>query len=57
MIYDPSKSIWKNPNIEYLFNDDIIEYDIKDAGFSLIKQHRLLPDETIRNLEKLGKGE
>lgn len=57
MHYDPSKSIWKNPNIEYLFNDEIIEYDIRDAGFSLIKQHRLLPEKMIQDLEKLGKGD
>ena len=57
MLYNPSKSNWKNPNIEYLFNDEIIEYDIQDAGFSLIKQHHLLPDEVIRKLEIMGKGE
>lgn len=56
MGYDPSKSIWLNSNIEYLFNDDIIEYDMSDAGFSLIKQYRLLPDEKIRELTLLGKG-
>jgi hypothetical protein len=57
MAYDYHKSTWLNPNIEYIFNDEIIEYDIRDAGFSLIKQHHLLPDEKIRGLEKLGKGD
>ena len=36
--YEPSKTTWLNPNIEYLFDYDIREYDIQDAGFNLIKQ-------------------
>lgn len=54
--YDPSKTTWLNPNIQYLFNDEIIEYDMRDAGFSLIKQYHLLPSEKISELEKMGKG-
>ena len=42
-IYNPSQTTWLNPNIEYLFGDEIIDYDMKDAGFNLIKQYRLLP--------------
>lgn len=56
MGYTPSKSTWLNPNIEYLFNDDIIEYDIYDAGFSLIQQYQLLPPEKIKELERIPKG-
>lgn len=56
MGYNPSKSTWLNPNIEYIFNTDIIEYDIKDAGFTLIKQYKLLPETKIRELEGMGKG-
>ena len=55
--YNPSKSIWINPNIEYLFGNDIIEYDIRDAGFSIIKQYKLLPDEKIRELSMMQKGD
>ena len=54
--YNPSKSTWLNPNIEYLFNDDIIEYDIHDAGFSLIQQYQLLPPEKIKELERIPRG-
>lgn len=54
--YNPNKTTWLNPNIEYLFDDEIIEYDMKDAGFSLIKQYRLLPDSKIKELEILEKG-
>lgn len=57
MGYNPSKSTWLNPNIEYLFDDEIIEYDIQDAGFSLIKQFHLLPDDKIRELASLDKGD
>ena len=56
MEYKPYKSTWMNPNIEYLFDNDIIEFDIRDAGFSIIKQFRLLPDEKIREVSLLNKG-
>jgi len=55
-MYKCTQSIWFNPNIEYLFNNDIIEYDIKDAGFTLIKEYRLLPIDTIKELELIPKG-
>lgn len=54
--YNPSQSTWMNPNIEYLFSEDIIEYDIHDAGYSLIKQFHLLPDDKIKQLSMLAKG-
>lgn len=56
-MYNPARSTWLNPNIEYLFNEEIIEYDMRDAGFSLIKQFKLLPPDKIRELEQLPKGE
>jgi len=56
LTYDPSMTTWLNPRIEYLFNDDIIEYDISDAGFSIIKEFGLLPIEKIQELEMLPKG-
>lgn len=55
MMYDPNKQVWLNPNIEYLFDQDIIEYDMRDAGFSLIKQYKLLPEEIIRRLSGIEK--
>lgn len=55
-MYDPYKSTWLNPSIEYLFDEEIIEYDIGDAGFSLIKSFKLLPPNEISRLEALGKG-
>lgn len=56
MLYNPSKTTWLNPNIEYLFDNEIIEYDMSDAGFSLIRQFQLLPPEKITELERMGKG-
>lgn len=56
MSYDPQKTTWLNPGIEYLFNDEIIEYDIRDAGFSLIKEFKLLAPDKIQELERMGKG-
>lgn len=54
--YNPSKTTWMNPNIEYLFGNEIIEYDMRDAGFNIIKQYRLLPDVKIRELSLMDKG-
>lgn len=55
MSYDPTKSTWLNPNIEYLFDNEIIEYDIRDAGFSIIKYYKLLSPEVIKDLTNMEK--
>lgn len=55
-MYNPNKQTWLNPNIEYIFNAEIIEYDMQDAGFSLIRQFKLLPDSKIRELSSIPKG-
>jgi len=57
MSYDPSKSTWYNDQIEYLFNSEIYEYDLQDAGYSLIKEYHLLPEEDIQRLSYLEKVE
>lgn len=44
-----------NPNIVFLFNREIIEYDMKEAGFSLIQEYKLLPQRIIDELKKLPK--
>lgn len=54
--YDYNKQTWYNEDIEYLFDTEITEYDIVDAGFSLIKQFKLLPEEKIKELERIDKG-
>lgn len=49
------KDTFLNDNILYTFNKDIIEYDMKEAGFSLIQEFNLLPKDTITELKELGK--
>lgn len=51
------KTLYVNPNIQFLSNMQIIEYDMKNAGFSLIKKYDMLPKKIIDKLEKLGKEE
>ena len=50
-----SSKLWKNDsfinqNIPYLFNQEIIEYDMKEAGFSLTKEFQLLDKKIIEKL-------
>ena len=49
------RTTYLNKDIDYLFNMDIREYDLKDAGFSIIKQYRLLPKDKIDYLSKMDK--
>lgn len=44
-----------NPNIPYLFNSDITEYDMEDAGFSLTREFHLLEEAQIESLGRLRK--
>ena len=44
-----------NKDIEYLIGNEIIEYDIKEAGFNIIKCFNLLPEYEIGRLEKFTK--
>lgn len=52
--------LWKNDivtnqNIPFLFNTKIYEYDMRDAGFSLTKEFKLLDKEVIEKLDKYKK--
>ena len=49
------KDLFINENIPYIFNREITEYDMSDAGFSLIQEFKLLPEKEIKELQKLGK--
>lgn len=53
MLYE--KHNYLNKDIEYLINTEIIEYDIKSAGFNIIKRYKLLDDKKIKHLESLDK--
>lgn len=51
------KESWINKNNPFMFNKTIIEYDMKEAGFSLIKEFNLLPDSVIDKLKEKPKSE
>ena len=46
------KDRYLNEDIKFLINSVIIEYDMKDAGISLIRKYKLLPKEVIDHLKK-----
>lgn len=47
------KTNYLNKDIEYLISNEIIEYDMKSAGFNIIKKFKLLDDKRIAHLESL----
>ena len=59
--HDRLDGIWKRDlytrDIEYIINNNIYEYDMKDAGFNLSKYYNLLDTNTLTYLESLGKRE
>ena len=50
-----SKANYTNKDIVFVYNSRIDEYDMKSAGFSVIKQNGLLPPEEISRLERMEK--
>lgn len=53
MLYD--RDLYINENNPFLFNTDIIEYDMKEAGLSLIKEFKLLDNKLIERISKEDK--
>lgn len=51
------KSTYINHTIQYLFNYGIFEYDLKDAGFNIIRELELLSKSKIKDLESMSKEE
>lgn len=49
------KSLYLNTEIDTILFEGVIEYDAKDAGFSVIKHHKLLPEEEIEKISKMSK--
>lgn len=49
------KDLWLNDSIDVVFNTNIIEYDMSEAGFSLIQEFKLLPEKDIELLKTYGK--
>ena len=42
-------------NIPFMFNKEITEYDMKEGGFSITQEFKLLDDEKIQKLKKYSK--
>jgi hypothetical protein len=53
MLY--KKHNYLNKDIPYLISNEIIEYDIQEAGFNLVKRFKLLSEERIKYLDRLSK--
>lgn len=49
------RTLWMNKNIDFIFGANIVEYDMKSAGLSLIKEFKLLPSDEITMLDKMDK--
>lgn len=47
--------LFVNKNIPYLFNHEIIEYDMREAGFNLIQEYKLLPERVINTMKRATK--
>lgn len=49
------KLLWFNPDIEYTFHSNIVEYDMRAMSVSICKRYHLLDDEQLQMLELLPK--
>ena len=51
------KLLWFNPNIQFMFHGNIVEYDMKAMSVSISEQYGLLDNETIELLKLLPKDQ
>lgn len=51
------KLLWFNPNIQYMINANIVEYDMVAMSVSISEHYKLLDDETIQLLKLLPKDQ
>lgn len=51
------KLLWTNPNIQYVFHSNIVEYDMRAMSVSISEKYGLLDKETIQLLKLLPKEE
>jgi hypothetical protein len=49
------RMIWYNNDIQFMFHNNILEYDMNAASLSLSERFKLLPKETIERLKRLDK--
>lgn len=50
-----SKTLWENPDIQYMFNQNIVEYDMQSASLSISRRFKLLDDNWLDQLERMPK--
>lgn len=55
MLYN--KDTYLNKNFDYIISNELIEYDMQEAGFNLVKYYNLLSYDKISFLESLTKKE
>ena len=51
------KLLWFNPNIQYMFHGNIVEYDMRAMSISISEQYGLLDKETLDLLKLLPKDQ
>ena len=51
------KLLWFNPNIQFMFHSNIVEYDMRAMSVSVSEKYGLLDEETIRILRLLPKDQ
>jgi len=51
------KMLWTNDNIQYMFHENILEYDMVAASLSISKRFQLLDDALIEQLKLMPKSE
>lgn len=49
------KTLWYNPNLEFCFNKEIVEYDMQQASLSVSRRFHLLDDTLLDELERMPK--
>lgn len=49
------KTLWMNPDIQYVFRKNIVEYDMQSASLSVSRRFKLLPVEFIDQLDRMPK--
>ncbi len=51
-----TKTLWMNPDIEYAFRQNIVEYDMQSASLSVSRRFHLLSDQWLDQLERMPKA-
>lgn len=50
-----AKTLWLNPDMQYVFGKNIVEYDMQSASLSVSRRFQLLPDDRLDSLFRMPK--